>query len=74
MGLDRRPPPGTVASWDEFGSEYLDALGEDEWDAEIYDQVSEYADEQLRDWGGRLQLRPTVRKIVLPSAADEHRS
>ena len=59
------------ASWDEFRSQYLDMLDESGWTDEPYEQAAEYADEQLRDWGGRLQWNPAVKKIQLPAYDDE---
>ncbi len=43
------------ASWDEFRSQYLDMLDESDWTDGTYEQAGEYADEQLREWGRRLQ-------------------
>ena len=43
------------ASLDAFRSEYLDLFDETEWTGDVYEQASEYADEQLREWGGHLQ-------------------
>jgi hypothetical protein len=60
------------ASWDEFRSEYIDVLGEeDDWTDESWEQASEYADEQLREWGGRLAWEPAVMKVLLPASDDE---
>jgi len=59
------------ASWDEFRSEFIDVQNEDDWTDETWEQGGEYADEQLRDWGGRLQWEPTVMKILLPTSEDE---
>jgi hypothetical protein len=59
------------ASWDECRSQYIDVLEEGDWTDETWEQAGEYADEQLRDWGGRLQWGPSVMKVLLPSSDDE---
>jgi hypothetical protein len=55
------------ASRDEFRSEYIDVLDEGDW----ADETWEYADEQLREWGGRLQWDPAVMKVLLPASDDK---
>jgi hypothetical protein len=59
------------ASWDEFRSQYLDVLDESDWDSDTYKHAGDYADEELREWGGRLQWDPVVLKVPLPSSDDE---
>jgi len=59
------------ASWDEFRSEYADVLDESDWTDETWEQAGEYADEQLREWGGRLEWEPAVMKVLLPASDDE---
>ena len=59
------------ASWDEFRSEYLDVLDESDWDSDTFELAAEYADDELREWGGRLQWDPVVLKVPLPSSDDE---
>jgi hypothetical protein len=59
------------ASWDEFRSQYLDMLDESDWTDGTYEQAGEYADEQLREWGRRLQWDPAVMKVQLPASDDE---
>jgi len=59
------------ASWEEFRSQYLDVLDESDWDSDTFGVAAEYADEELREWGGRLQWDPVVLKIPLPSSDDE---
>lgn len=59
------------ASRDEFRSQYLDVLDESDWDSDTYKHSAEYADEELREWGGRLQRDPVVLKVPLSSSDDE---
>jgi hypothetical protein len=54
----------------ELRSEYLDMFDETEWTSEVYEQASQYADEELREWGGRLGWDPTVMKIVVRGLDD----
>jgi hypothetical protein len=59
------------ASWDEFRSEYVDVLDEGDWRDETWEHASEYADEQLLEWGGRLEWQPAVMNVLLPASDDE---
>jgi hypothetical protein len=59
------------ASLDAFRSEYLDLFDETEWTGDVYEQASEYADEQLREWGGHLQWDPEVLRVQMPASDDE---
>lgn len=59
------------ASRDEFKSQYLDMLDENDWTDGTYQQAEDYADEELREWGGRMAWAPTVVKVELPSSGDE---
>ena len=60
------------ASWDEFRSQFIDMLrDENGWTDDAYEHAEEYADEQLREWGGRLQWDPAVIKVELPASGDE---
>ena len=54
------------ASWEEFRSQYLDDLDE----SDTYEEAAEYAEEQLREWGGRLQRDPAVLKVPWPASDD----
>jgi len=58
-------------SWDEFRSEYIDVLDEDDWTDETWEHAGEYAEEQLREWGGRLQWDAAVMKVLLPASDHE---
>lgn len=49
----------------EFRTQFLDCFDETEFSEEIYEQAQEYADEQLREWGGRLETDVTVMKVLL---------
>jgi hypothetical protein len=60
-----------AAGWDEFQSFYLDQYDETEWTTGVYEQAAEYADEELRAWGGRLAWLPAVEKIVVNAPGDE---
>lgn len=59
------------ASREEFSSQYLDVLDESDCDSGIFEFAAEYADDELREWGGRLQWDPVVLKVLLPSSDDE---
>jgi hypothetical protein len=59
------------ASRDEFRSEYIDRLDQGDWTDETWEQAGQYADEQICEWGGRLQWDPAVMKVQLPASDDE---
>ena len=48
------------ASWEEFGSQYLEVLEGSDWDSDTWEYRRGYADEEVRGWGGRLQWDPVV--------------
>jgi hypothetical protein len=50
---------------DEFRGHYLDCFDETELCEEVYEQASEYADEELQVWRGRLETDPSVMKIIV---------
>lgn len=58
------------ASRRELESQYLDTFDEAEWTSEIYEQASEYADAELRQWEGRVGWDPVVMKIVVRGLDD----
>lgn len=58
------------ASWEEFRSAYLDVLDDSNWDSDTFELAAECADDELREWGGRLQWDPVVLKVPLPSSDD----
>ena len=58
------------ASRRELRSQYLDSFDETEWSAEIYEQASQYADEELREWEGRVGWDPEAKKIVVRGLDD----
>jgi hypothetical protein len=58
------------ASRQELRSQYLDTFDETEWTSEIFEQASQYADEEIREWGGRVGWDPTVMKIVVRGLDD----
>jgi hypothetical protein len=60
-----------AAGWDEFEAFYLDQYDPSEWTTEVYEQAAEYADEELRAWGGRLIWDSAVEKIVVNGPDDE---
>lgn len=54
----------------ELWSQYLDAFDETEWKPEIYEQASQYAAEELGEWGGRVGWDSAVMKIVVRGLDD----
>jgi hypothetical protein len=60
-----------AASREEFRSEYLDLFDEDGWTDETCEQAWEYVNEQVGEWGGRMQWDPIVLKVVIPDSLDE---
>lgn len=59
-----------AASWAEFSSQYTDVLNEEDWTEKTQGLADGYANEQVREWDGRLELAPSVMKI-LPVSDDE---
>jgi hypothetical protein len=61
---------GPEASQRELRSQYLGTFDETQWTSEIYEQASEYADEELRQWDGHVGWDPTLRKILIRGLDD----
>jgi hypothetical protein len=42
-----------------------------DWTDQTLERAGQYADEEVREWGGRLEWEPSVMKVLLPSSANE---
>jgi hypothetical protein len=62
---------GSGNSGERHASTALDMFDETDWTDDVYEQAGEYADEQLREWGGHLQWDPEVIKVQLPASSDD---